>query len=569
MLESLKIENFALIDSLTLKFAAGFNVITGETGAGKSILIDAINVVLGERASSDLIQTGKSKARIEAKFWLAADHPVMISVKEQGLPHSDLLSFAREISPGRSQAYVNGKAVSQSLLKSFSAHLIDIHGQHSHQALFYPENHLEILDSFGDTAFKQLKDMTRLEIRTYKKILQQIEFLTKSAKDREAELDYLNHQINEIESLNLQTEEDIKLLQESGRLKNMQKISDVFKDYQPLRHNLSDQLQKMSALIQKLNKLDETTIAVGDTSEQMIIAFDELQHQMNGFRAELDLSPQQIEALDDRLDQIRNLVRKHFHATLSTEKSYVTDLLEKLNEMKKLASNLDNAEGNLDQLKKELIDQEKHVVSKAQALSDARLALAGQVQTQVEVILKTLGMPHGKFVVQIRPALSRSENAFNFNNLKVELFDTGIDQVELLISPNLGEPPRPLAQIASGGEISRVMLALKSIFVSDPIQTVIFDEIDTGIGGETAIAVGKQIKSLAHNKQVFCITHLAQIASQADHHYKVEKIAQDNRTIVTAVLLQSPKALQEEISRMLSGTKTKESIKHAQELLSR
>jgi DNA repair protein RecN (Recombination protein N) len=157
----------------------------------------------------------------------------------------------------------------------------------------------------------------------------------------------------------------------------------------------------------------------------------------------------------------------------------------------------------------------------------------------------------------------------NFNNLKVELFDTGIDQVELLISPNLGEPPRPLAQIASGGEISRVMLALKSIFVSDPIQTVIFDEIDTGIGGETAIAVGKQIKSLAHNKQVFCITHLAQIASQADHHYKVEKIAQDNRTIVTAVLLQSPKALQEEISRMLSGTKTKESIKHAQELLSR
>jgi DNA repair protein RecN (Recombination protein N) len=193
----------------------------------------------------------------------------------------------------------------------------------------------------------------------------------------------------------------------------------------------------------------------------------------------------------------------------------------------------------------------------------------GQVQAQVEVILKTLGMPHGKFVVQIRPALSRSENAFNFNNMKVELFDTGIDQVELLISPNLGEPPRPLAQIASGGEISRVMLALKSIFVSDPIQTVIFDEIDTGIGGETAISVGKQIKSLAHNKQVFCITHLAQIASQADHHYKVEKLAQDNRTIVTALLLQSPKSLQEEISRMLSGTKTKESIKHAQELLSR
>lgn len=543
MLISLYIENYALIDKLNIEFGPGFNVITGETGAGKSIIVGALSLILGERASTDLIKTGRQKALLEAVFDIKGRKIV-------GYENDDILIVGRELQlNGRNICKLNDRIVTQNKLREISRYLFDIHGQHQHQLLIDPENHLAILDQFIELNAK-LETIKTFDL--YDKLKKEYELLQRSRDMKQEEKDFYKYQYEELMAARLTTGEYFEIKQERSRLDNFNDIADVFKEINSSIESTMNDLQRNRNLLQKLLNKETSLIGLSDQAESLEIMFEDFRNNASQYEAALEYDPQRQEELVDRLDLYNTLKRKHLKQ-MPPEADLGELLLQKQAEIKALLDNIEFSEERLLELQKECQLAKANYLQAAETLSLLRKKTAKELAQKIALSLRELKMEKVQFDIVVAKKESYTAN--------------GYDNAEFLISPNPGEPLKPLTKIASGGEISRVMLAIKDVLIDrDIVPAMVFDEIDAGIGGDTANAIAKKIAAIAHKHQIICITHLAQIAAVADRHLMVIKNTDQDTTAVTVSTLQEVER-EQEIARMLSGRITDTTKAHARELL--
>jgi DNA repair protein RecN (Recombination protein N) len=553
MLTEIHIKNFALIDDLSIELRNGFNVLTGETGAGKSIIIDAITAVLGERLSNDMIRTGADRAMIEAAFDLTSDPRTSEKLTELGFDSDDgVLLISRELSvSGKSQGRINGRLSTLSMLKELTSGLIDIHGQHEHQTLLAVENHLDIIDQWcGQSAFDLRSKVGELYTRL-RSMRAELERLHSNERERARLLDLHQFQKTEIEAAKLSPSEDEELMAERVKLANAEKLhkmaSEVYSAISGtgMDGGASDMLSTALAQLQSMSSLDESLAPVVQDLETALYAAEQAQAAIRAYREDIESNPSKLETIEERLDLIRTLKRK-YGDTIEEIIAYGEEAARKVEE-------LTHSEELTAELSKNIEHAEDELMGVARRLSDERKAGASRFAKAVEAQLADLAMASTKFDV----AFTESEPSAK-----------GIDTVEFVISPNPGEPLKPLAKIASGGEISRVMLALKTVMAgADSVPTLIFDEIDTGIGGRTAQVLGQKLAVVAKTAQVMCVTHLPQIASRGSQHFTVEKAVEEDRTVVHVRQIDGDERI-DELARMLGGSEdSKTAIEHAKEML--
>ena len=562
MLKELSIKNFAIIDQLRVEFTPGLNVFTGETGAGKSIVVDALNLALGERASADLIRTGEQEAVVEAAFELnhgAAHLATLLS--DQGIEVSrdeDLIVRRVLSAAGKNKVYINGSLANLATLAALGAALADIHGQHEHQSLLSLEHQLEMLDSFG--GLDGLRDEAGAVFRRLQQLRESIVRLETEARERAQREDMLRFQKNEIESATLKPGEDAELAAAQKVMANSEKLAAATAMVDEVLLSADDAaLPKLKRAINGLRDIiaiDPRLSGALELCESGRAQIEEAAREVSSYRDEVEHDPQRLEEIGDRLDLIQKLKKKYGNT------------LEEIIEFGARASGeLDRMEQSgeeREQLRSEMEKARFELTEKVGQLSRKRKAAAKELHKKVETELGQLGMKKTTFTVRI----TQEPGDDTLDGFKAG--PRGADTVEFLIAPNPGEDPKPLARIASGGELSRIMLALKTILVEgDRIPTVVFDEVDAGIGGAVAEEVGRKLKRVAQKRQVFCITHLPQIASMATSHYGVLKSVKKDRTS-TEVRLLNGKERVDEISRMLGGaTITEATIKHAEEMVER
>ncbi len=543
MLVSLYIENYALIDKLTIEFDDGFNVLTGETGAGKSIIVGALSMILGERSSTELIKSGAQRAILEAVFAIKGQ-------KLSGYEQDDVLIITRELQlNGRNICKLNGRVVTQAILKETSKYLLDIHGQHQHQVLIDPENHLGILDLFIDQTLKQ---KTAEVYREYGEVKREYDVLMQSRDMKKEEKDFLKYQLEELSSANLAGGEYKELLEEKARLDGYTEIAETMRAIDSTVYGVMDNLRRNSAGLQKISGKETTLQELSSQAESLEISFEEFKNSIKEYEAGLEFNPTRLDELNERIDLYNSLKRKHLKK-IADEEDIGELLLAKQKEFENILNSIEFSEENLTKLAAKTKQAEEKYLKTAKELSSVRKATAGDMETKIVRSLKDLKMTSVEFKVSFKT--------------KTEYSADGIDVVEFMISPNPGEPLKPLAKIASGGEISRIMLAIKSILLDkDQVSSMIFDEIDTGIGGDTANALADKMSGIAKKHQVICVTHLAQIASAADRHLMVKKEIRLNKTTVKVDILDT-EYRELEIARMLSGKITDTTKAHAKELL--
>ncbi|GBR74034.1 DNA replication and repair protein RecN [Candidatus Termititenax aidoneus] len=541
MLISLYLENYALISQQTIEFAEGFNVITGETGAGKSIIVNALALIMGERASADFIKAGKQRAILEAVFDIKGR-------RIDGYASDEVLIITREISlNGRNLIKINHRAVTQVELKKVSRYLIDIHGQHQHQILIDPENHLEILDLFTES---KLRAAAREVFGQYHAVKKEYDLLLQNRDLRQEEKDFLNFQLAELESANLQAGEYTELKAEKNRLDSFTEIAEAVRGVAEKISGLKDGLRYNKSKLAQVAGKETALQNLADKAETLSLDFEDFHDSLADYENHLEFSPQRLDELNERLDLLNKLKRKHLKQL--EEEDITALLIKKRDQLKTLLSGLEDADDRLAKLEKDLAAAEKVYLQVAGELSRHRQKTAAELEQKIIGALQALRMPRAQFKIDFTAGHYTAD---------------GLDTVEFLISANAGEPVKPLARIASGGEISRVMLAIRKILAEqDQSSSMIFDEIDAGIGGETALAIADAIHSIARKHQVICITHLAQIAARADYHLRVEKSATADTTTVAVTPLDKT-ARELEIARMLSGKMTESAAAHAQELL--
>lgn len=543
MLISLYIENYALIDKLTIEFAEGFNVLTGETGAGKSIIVGALGMILGERSSIDLIKSGAQRAVLEAVFDIRGR-------KIKDYENDEVLIITRELQlNGRNICKINGRIITQAALKDTSKYLLDIHGQHQHQVLIDQENHLGILDLFVDF---EPRRRTRETYEDYTQAKKEYELLLHSKELKQEEKDYLKYQLEELTAARIIKGEYKELEDEKSRLDNYTEIAEAMKTIDQSAYNVLDNLQRNRAVLQKVSAKENALQDLTAQAESLEIGFEEFKNNIKEYEAGLEYNPNRLEEINERLDLYNNLKRKHLKK--AAEDVEIGELLlAKQKEITEILNSIEFSEEKLKELTRKFQEKEKIYLTEAGELSKSRKKVAQDLEKKIVNSLKELKMNSVDFKVFFK---QRSEYSVS-----------GIDEIEFLISPNPGEPLKPMAKIASGGEISRIMLAIKDILLDkDMVAAMIFDEIDTGIGGDTANAIAAKIATIAGKHQVICVTHLAQIASVADSHYLVKKEVKSGKTLVNVEKL--AKADRElEIARMLSGKITDTTKAHAKELL--
>jgi DNA repair protein RecN (Recombination protein N) len=543
ILRELRIRNLAIIDDLRVRFDKGFNVITGETGAGKSIIVDSLGLALGGRAQSDLIRSGEAEAVIQAYF--EADG--MNEFPDIGIDLSDGLILRRSISAtGRSRAYVNDIIVSLQGLAEVGRSLVDIHGQHEHQSLLSVDKHRRFLDSFG----RLQGDLKEIEMlyREVEGLKREDAELKQKIKERTHRLDLLRFQIREIDSVSLKTGEKEELGEQKTILSNLGRLTELAEEAYSLIYGADGScVERLSSVISKVKEMslvDHSAAGILELLESARPAIEDASVSLRGYKDKYEFEPDTLNTVEDRLELIKRLEQKYGAG--------VENIIGYRNGAETELKELELADERADLLESELKIKEESLVSAASAVSKKRKEAAGKMEGLVRAELKELAFGKAEFVVDIKTEA-------------VSLH--GIDRVEFLFSANPGEPPKPLAKIASGGELSRVMLALKSILADfDGTPVVIFDEVDSGIGGKTAESVGKKLKSIAGRRQVLCTTHLPQIASMADFHMKTEKKQKAEKVSVEIKELSGSERLHE-IARMLSGKITDVSLKHAKELL--
>jgi len=563
MLKELNIKNFAIIDQLRVEFTQGLCVFTGETGAGKSIVVDALNLALGERASADLIRTGAQEAVVEAAFELnnRSAKEIAALLSEQGIemnPGDDLIVRRVLASSGKNKVYINGSLANLATLTSLGAGLADIHGQHEHQSLLSLEKQMDMLDAFGELG--GLCDAVSGDYHRLQDVRKQLAELETGERDRAQREDMLRFQKNEIEAAMLKPGEDTALANEQKVLANSEKLAAYASMVDEVLHASDDSvlvnLKKAVNGLKDIASIDAKLAGSVELCESARAQIEEAAREVVSYREGVESDPQRLEQINDRIDMIQKFKKKYGAS--------IEDILEFGNKASADLERMERSTEEIERLKSEIQAIKFGLTDKASELTAKRAAAAADLQKKVESELGHLGMKKTTFSVQI----TQEEGGDTLDGHK--LGPRGSDRVEFLISPNPGEEPKPLAKIASGGELSRIMLALKTILIEgDSIPTLVFDEVDAGIGGAVAEEVGKKLKRVAAKRQVFCITHLPQIASMATSHYGVSKSVKNDRTSTEVRLLDKQERV-DEISRMLGGkTITEATTKHAEEMLER
>ena len=538
MLQSLTIRNIALIDALTVSFGPGLSALTGETGAGKSIVIDAVTLLLGGRASRELIRSGSDRAFVEGVFDVSDCPPALAYLASQDWETEDgLLTLAREIhQTGRSVCRINGLSVPLALYKPLTATLMDIHGQHEHQSLMDEKQHLRLLDAFGDAAHRALMDETARQFHAYEDARRELARMSRSIEDNRDRADILLYQRQELEKARLVRGEEDSLKQESDLFRNAEKIETQLRAaYENLYDHGSlpsalDSLRAASAALKSLSAYRDDFASLADRVENLYYETEDVGLTARGMLDELNYDEERVDYVSSRLDLIHRLSRKYGATT--------GDMLDRLASITRTLEDLSHAEDRTAELETEVKKALARYEQSAAALTASRRQIAARFKTRMEQELRLLNMAGTQFTVRF----SSSAPA-----------ETGMDQAVFLIAPNRGEDFQPLAQTASGGELSRIMLAIKSLSASQSqIPSMIFDEIDTGISGRTAQVVAEKMADIARFRQVLCVTHLPQIAAMADHQYLVEKSFDGQRTVTTLSALDRP-GRADELSRMLGG----------------
>lgn len=552
MLLEISIKNFAIIEEISLNFEKGMTVLTGETGAGKSIIIDAMNMMLGSRATTDVIRHGAPKAEIEGLFAVESNRHLTALFEEQGLEWTDELIIRREIlQNGRSVSRINGQMVNLSVLKAVGQHLVDIHGQHDQEELMRPQLHITMLDEFGDAAFFQTKAAYRQTFEDYKRLRKQVVELQRNQQENKARIEMLEFQIAEIEAAALEVEEDVRLEQERQRLLNHKMIADTLTNaYTMLDAEEFSSLSNVRSAMNDLESIEEYDPSYKELSGQLaetFYALEDITKRLEDVVDGLEFDGNRLMQVESRLDLIHSITRKYG--------GQVKDVLEYLAQITKEYSLLTRSDLSSEELEKELKHLEKNLVTLAQDLSDQRHALAQALENEIQQELADLYMDKARFQVRFSKAKFNRE---------------GNEAVEFYISTNPGEDFKPLVKVASGGELSRLMLAIKSAFSRKEGKTsIVFDEVDTGVSGRVAQAIAAKIHKIGQNGQVLAISHLPQVIAAADYQFYIEKISDEHSTVSTVRLLNREERI-EEIAKMLAGEDLTEAARQqAEQLLKR
>jgi DNA repair protein RecN (Recombination protein N) len=560
MLKSLRIKHYAIIDDLDIEFYPGLNVLTGATGAGKSIIVGAVNLVLGERATTEMVRTGADEATIEGIFEIEKRDAFTRLLASLGIPlDENILIIRREVfSKGASRCFINDKQVTLTNSKLIGDRLADLHGQHQHQSLLNVSNHLEYLDNFG--VLNQLQEEVSLIYFQLKSKIKELTEIQKHEKENQEKKQLYGFQVNEIERANLRLGEDEKLLEERKILDNIeilhQILSSAYKELYDSENSVSQRLSFSKKEIEKASQIDPKFKDHTQALDTSLIQISDISRFLEKYLIGLEFDPQRLEEIRERLNLINSLKKRYG--------SKITEILAYAKELRNKLDLFENLSERVDSLMKEIETLTETLKAKALFLSNKRKEKGEELAKKMKRELSFLGMEKTEFEVKI--SYKEDENGLiKLDGKRYYVDEKGMDYAEFFVSPNPGEELKPLAKIASGGEISRIMLGLKSILAkSDQIPTMIFDEVDVGIGGEVADSVGKRLQSLSSNHQIICITHLQQIASFAHHHFKVFKETEKQRT-VTKIKELNEKEREKEIARMISGEKI--SLKHAQEMI--
>ena len=553
MLLELRIRNIAIIDELNLSFSKGLNILTGETGAGKSIILNAVQLLLGSKASEEMIRSSEEEGSVEAFFDVSQSRRVLERVEERfpnssGREETGSLLLRRTLSrSGRGKAFINGNLATLGMFSEMGADLLSLYGQHEHQSLQRVETHIDILDEFGGLmGFRETFQNHFLEWTT---LSEQIRRIREEQEQKTKERELLNFQSREIESSRLQSGEEEALKEEQRILAHARKLMGFVHESEGMLYgeegSARDKIQAVLHHGREMAEIDPSLSPLLKTLESSLIQLEEVTQTFRDYERRIEINPDRLEALEDRLEEIDRLKRK-YGTTVDAVLRYKTEIDETL---KAFAS----GEERLSELEARLKPLEQEVIGLAERLSRERRKVSSELKKAIEKELGSLGMKKTTFQVQI-------EN--------LPLASRGTDRVEFLISPNTGEEVKPLAKIASGGELSRMMLAMKRILAKiGGRQVLIFDEVDSGIGGAIAEVVGRKLKELSKDHQVLCVTHLPQIACFGDSHYNVRKEVKAGRTITRVDFLEK-EGVVDEIARMLGGVKVTEKTRaHAKEMI--
>lgn len=550
MLLEISIKNFAIIEAISLNFEKGMTVLTGETGAGKSIIIDAMNMMLGARATTDVIRHGAPKAEIEGLFSVENSHALQMIFDEQGIELGDEIIIRREIlQNGRSVSRVNGQMVNLSVLRSIGQYLVDIHGQHDQEELMRPQLHIQMLDGFGDADFLELKQAYQANFDAYRKMRKQLLEIKKNQEEHKARIEMLEFQMAEIESASLQPGEDLKLNQERDKLLNHKNIADTLTNaYTMLDNEEFSSLANVRSAMNDMESLEDYDAEYREISSSLSESYyvlEDVTKRLEDIIEDLDFDGNRLMQIESRLDLIHSITRK-YGGNVDDVLMYFVIITEEYNLLTGNHLSSDDMEAELKKLEVSLVDL-------ATKLASARHNLAQQLEIEIQQELKDLYMEKARFQVQFTKGKFTRE---------------GNESVEFYISTNPGEDFKPLVKVASGGELSRLMLAIKSAFSRKEGKTsIVFDEVDTGVSGRVAQAIAQKIHKIGQNGQVLAISHLPQVIAIADYQFFIEKISNEHSTVSTVRLLTVEERV-EEVAKMLAGENvTEAALSQARELL--
>ena len=553
MVLELYMKNCALVEELRLSIDKNLNILTGETGSGKSIIIDALGLSLGEKYDRSFLRKGTEKGLVEAVFYSENDNLKKILDKNGlELDEDNLLVVTRVIySDGKSVARINGRTVKMSLLKEIASTLIDVHGQHQNQALFNKETHLEFLDLFGEVDLQPFKKSYKEFYDKYSEVKRALNILTENKDDMQIqrEIDLLKFQLNEIDSARLSKDEYDDLLRQRDVYRNSEKIfNNLNSSYQNLYEGSVNAVDLIGNAVKELSTISQYDKSLEDYNndiERIMYELQDISRDIRNYKDSIDFQPYELEQIETRVDEINSLRRKYGDS--------IEDLFKYYDKTKARLDVIFNRDERVEELKSEIVKLEKELKIQADILTNERKKIANNLEEVLLIELKSLDMKNVVFKVNFE------QSTFN---------QSGQDDVEFMISFNLGEDIKPIYKVASGGEMSRFMLAFKTILADlDGIDSLVFDEIDTGISGIAAQIVGEKLSNIGKKKQIICITHLPQIAANADTHYCIEKSTANNRTFTTIKKLDHNQK-RDEIARLIAGSNiTEKTIEHASEII--
>lgn len=550
MLLNLHVKNLALIEEVDVDFEKGLIVLTGETGAGKSLILGSVNIALGNKASKDMIRKGTDYSLVELTFSVSENCAKQLKKYDICMEEDNIVTVTRKISEGRSISKINGETVNIKTLKNVMSLLIDIHGQHDHQSLLYTKNHLDILDKFAKDSILELKEQIKEEYSKYTKLIKKLEEFNIDEGQKAREIEFAEYEVNEIESANLKPEEDVQVEEEFKKLSNSKEIVSALSEiYNALSYEtaggLGDIINKAVMDINSIKGMDEKISQFQTELYDIDNLCRELTSQIYDYNSGMDFNPEYVREVEERLDVINHLKLKYGNN--------IEEILRYKEEKEEYLEKLNNMTDEMESVKNQISELEGTLNNLCTKLSEQRKKAAKELEVLVKQALVDLNFIAVEFEIQITRKESIGENGF--------------DNVEFMISTNPGESVKPLVKVASGGELSRIMLAIKSILATeDDIDTLIFDEIDTGISGQTAMKVAEKMAKISRNHQVICISHLSQIAAMADSHYLIKKTADENSTTTSIKKLTRQQSI-EELVRINGGSGiTEAGLIHATEM---